>query len=543
MSWLNAPRASSEDIRIEDSTQNLTRQSSRAPISSTLVVYDSDRSSKRNQYPSSREKIEIKDASTEKSLGRSKSQSHRSNDESISKTLPRFNLPLSLLKDRRTRDEECKANIRNVPRLSSRQIEITHSPSEDDHLHTASQKRIRVESVPECLDLTVVPSHFSTEIIASPLRREQSNVKGTHQSSKSSSRKISPEKINIFEDFLLTKTDYQRGQCGLRNIGNTCFMNSALQCLSNVPDLTEYILKKGFDSNLNTTNVFGTQGKLALAYAGLIKVMWSGTQKDAEGSAVKQYVSESSPRFLGYNQHDSHEFLNVLLGILHEDLKEDSKDTENEISLISKIFYGQLRSAVTCACGEPLITFESISFLALPIPVLPQIPPRRKQPSKSLERAVTLTDCFNELFKVEMIGENGQWYCNKCECLKDAKKKLDIWTPPKVLILQLKRFTYDIWNNAKIQTLVEFPFDSPLDLHQFITDPNYKETTLYDLAAISSHTGSLAGGHYTTYAKNFLTKKWLHFNDQIVCDANEKDLQSPNAYILVYRRQEIDLLR
>ncbi|CAF3461836.1 unnamed protein product [Rotaria sp. Silwood2] len=383
-----------------------------------------------------------------------------------------------------------------------------------------------------------MPIHSSKEITASRLKSKQDDVKVDLQSSKSSSQEISLETTNTFRDFLRAKTYVQRGRCGLQNLGNTCFMNSALQCLSNVPDLTEYILENDLTNILNTTNDLGTHGKLAVAYADLIKAMWSGKQTIAEGSAVKQYVSDLSPRFAGYSQQDSHEFLNVLLDALHEDLKQDSENPENEISLISEIFHGQIRSTVTCVCGEPLITFDSISFLALPIPDLPVVSSRRKHAGKSLKRAVTLTDCFNELFKVEILSENGQWFCNKCDCLMDAEKKLDIWTPPKVLILQLKRFTYDILNNVKIQTLVEFPFDSPLDLRQFISDPNYKEITFYDLVAISSHTGSLAGGHYTTYAKNFLTKSWLHFNDGIVYEADKKTLQSPNAYILVYRRHD-----
>ncbi|CAF4704146.1 unnamed protein product, partial [Rotaria sp. Silwood2] len=64
-------------------------------------------------------------------------------------------------------------------------------------------------------------------------------------------------------------------------------MNSALQCLSNVPDLTEYILENDVTKILNTTNDLGTHGKLAVAYANLIKAMWSGKQTIAEGSAVK----------------------------------------------------------------------------------------------------------------------------------------------------------------------------------------------------------------------------------------------------------------
>lgn len=87
------------------------------------------------------------------------------------------------------------------------------------------------------------------------------------------------------------KSDSVRGVCGLQNLGNTCFLNSALQCLSHSTPLTQYFLDKRFKPEINETNVLGTKGKLVKAYAKFIKNVWAGTSNTFSPTELKLAIA------------------------------------------------------------------------------------------------------------------------------------------------------------------------------------------------------------------------------------------------------------
>ena len=198
----------------------------------------------------------------------------------------------------------------------------------------------------------------------------------------------------LFKKKLHFESNCNKGRTGLVNIGNTCFMNSALQCLSNCYELTKYFLLNFYENDINQENRLGTGGQVVTIYRKLLDDLWLGDDDYINPNYFKRIFAHFVHKFSGYAQQDSNEFLIYLLDKIHEDLntitvkpyiemegkKPEQTDEEvskiwwekhlkRENSIIVDLFHGQFKSTISCnICHEVCVSFDSYMFISLPIP-------------------------------------------------------------------------------------------------------------------------------------------------------------------------------
>jgi len=333
-----------------------------------------------------------------------------------------------------------------------------------------------------------------------------------------------------------------RNLSGIVNMGNTCFMNAAIQCMSATLALTRYFLSQEFLKDLNTEK---KEYMMLIEYYRVLEGLWEENQT-IEPISFKRTLSKLYEQYQGWHQHDSHEVLIALLDMLHQatayrvkigvkgavENKLDRMEVEgirrwnstfkNEYSFIIKSFYGQYHSEMRCnLCGESVDNYDPFSVIELPV--------------------TDCTDIEEALFKFvspETLDNDNRWRCDHCKELANAKKQITFWRLPEIMIVTLKRFNlHPTGRGYKLQHQVDFPLDD-LDMSPYMSE--YKDGEYrYELYAVNCHSGGTDGGHYFAMCKNMDGNWYIHNDagDPTRARVKAGNVVSSKAYILFYRRK------
>ncbi|KAL1409731.1 ubiquitin-specific protease doa4 [Vanrija albida] len=354
------------------------------------------------------------------------------------------------------------------------------------------------------------------------------------------------------------------GLTGLKNLGNTCYMNSTVQCLSATLPFARYFLDGRYKRDVNVYNPLGTKGDLAHAFAELLGALWGENYTFLSPITFRKSIINFKSDFAGSEQHDSQEFLSFVMDGLHEDLNriktrpkpiemtpereaaletlppQIASDKEWQIyklrndSLIVDLFQGQYMNRMEClTCHKTSTVYDSFQWLTLDLP--------------TTKSKVVLPELFDQFVKPEILDGDEKWFCPRCKVNRRASKTLTLVRLPPVLLIQLKRFIPvnggRFWN--KSETPVIFPLTN-LDLSRYVPvrQPNGTEDLddprtqigpfKYDLYGVSNHMGTLSSGHYTAFVRS--SDQWMFCEDSRVQPAREVDVVSRPAYILFYKR-------
>lgn len=347
------------------------------------------------------------------------------------------------------------------------------------------------------------------------------------------------------------------GRVGLENLGNTCFMNAGLQCLSHVEPFAAFFLTGRYKQEVNRDSSLGCKGELADAFADLQRALWQSERPAVSPQGLMRQLAQFRPDlFEGYEQQDVQEFLAFCLDGLHEDLNRISRrpapltaeEEENDERLAADqgeefmaalswmryletgrsfmvdLMQGQLRSSLTCSvCGHRSRRFEPFLYLSLPV---------------SWEMC-NVTDALQEYLAEEQLTGDDQWFCERCKRKVDARKKIDLWELPPVLVVHLKRFEFDAASERfrKIGHLLSAPLT--LDLSEYCSSEQ-AQGARYEVTCVANHKGRFGSGHYTAVC--CVGERFFEFDDaEVRALAPHAEVVGPHAYVLfLVRRSEVD---
>ncbi|KAE9409964.1 cysteine proteinase [Gymnopus androsaceus JB14] len=296
---------------------------------------------------------------------------------------------------------------------------------------------------------------------------------------------------------------------GLFNTGNTCFLNSSLQCLLHTPPLLNIIFKHSRE-NCPSKNKFC----MSCALRSVAQKTYKGNNGAFSPSEISGQLQVIAKQMRKGRQEDSHEFIRYAVDALQKSClaglppKIDHKLAET--TWVHKLFGGRLRSRVTCqSCHFNSDTFDSILDLSLDI-----------------HNSHHLKDALRKFVAPDYLKGSDKYKCEKCKKPVNAAKRFTIHDAPVVLMVHLKRFSP---LGQKIGHMVSY--DEQLHLGPFMSENQYgPHYSLY--GAICHAGGGPHSGHYFAYVKG-ISNKWYEMNDESVTPASSP-IRQKTSYILFY---------
>lgn len=322
-----------------------------------------------------------------------------------------------------------------------------------------------------------------------------------------------------------------KGLSAICNLGNTCYMNSALQIVFGIDSLNDYLkqVQKGRD-NENTI--------ILTEWLDLYGVMSNDNVVVQPVRFLKklQKVAQikNNELFMGFDQNDATEFFHFFIDCLHESVKNIDKSMKynnvqksrafgkyisniekHNMSIIQKLFSGYVE--VSYNYNNKAISQQYEHFFTIHVPL-------------SQMDASTLEECICNYFNDEELSGDNAYYFEKENKKVDVIKKSKIIHLPEILTIHLKRWNYMNLRKNKKRVV----FQECIDMKQYCIDKHIGNST-YELFGVINHTGNVFGGHYYSHVKKS-DKNWYLFNDTQIKRVSSKEIVTDKSYCLFYRK-------
>ncbi|KAM0063146.1 putative ubiquitinyl hydrolase 1 [Helianthus debilis subsp. tardiflorus] len=332
---------------------------------------------------------------------------------------------------------------------------------------------------------------------------------------------------------LLLKKRKNAPPLGFRNLGNTCYLNAVLQCLTYTPPLANFCLRRQHSASCDSLPQQDKKNNcpFCLLETRIARSLSVDLLLDTPGKFIGG-LKIFAEHFRVGRQEDAHEFLRYVIDACHttslrlKKLQQQKRklvsngggDSVSGSTVVKEIFGGALQSQVKClACGNESNKVDEIMDISIDV-----------------VNSSSIKEAFQKFFQPEILDGNNKYKCESCKMLVAARKQMSILQAPNILVIQLKRFE-GIYGR-KIDK--EIAFEEVLVLSSFMCKTSQDPHPEYKLFATIVHSGcSPDSGHYYAYIKDAFGR-WYCCNDSFVSVSSLEEVFSEKVYILFFSRNK-----